>query len=175
MSMAAVTSAGVLAAESGGGTDNFLIPNGTFFYILAIFLIVFGVIAQFVVKPIQKVLNERDAMIAKTAQDNRQAAEQESSADADYRKELATARTEAGSIRDQARAEGREAVDQLRGAANDEVAGQLQKASEELSAESAALTPTLDSSAEALAVTLANRVLGVDAITTSGNQGRAGQ
>ena len=152
----------LLAAAEGGETSNFLIPNGTFFFVLAIFLIVFGIIAKFVVPPVQKVLSEREAMLAKTAQDNRQAAEQEAAAETDYRQELSAARSEAGSIRDTARAEGRQAVDEMRAAANGEVAGRLEQASAELTEESTALAPTLDSSAESLAVTLANRVLGVE-------------
>src|SRR3954466_2858803 len=32
----------ILAAEEGGGQSNFLIPNGTFFFVLIIFLIVLG-------------------------------------------------------------------------------------------------------------------------------------
>ena len=61
----------VLAAEEGGGQSNFLIPNGTFFFVLIIFLIVLGVIAKWVVPPISKVLREREAMVQKTAEDNR--------------------------------------------------------------------------------------------------------
>ena len=61
----------LLAAEAGGGTSNFLVPNGTFFVVLIIFLIVLGVIGTFVVPPITKVLRERDAMVTKTAADNK--------------------------------------------------------------------------------------------------------
>ena len=52
-------SATILAAEEGG-TSNFLIPNGTFFFVLLIFLIVLGVIAKWVVPPISTVLRERE-------------------------------------------------------------------------------------------------------------------
>ena len=93
----------LLAAEEGG-TQNFLIPNGTFFFVLAIFLIVLGVIGKFVVPPVQKVLGEREAMVAKTTEDNRRANEQQAAADSDYQKEMAAARTEASGIRDEARA-----------------------------------------------------------------------
>ena len=66
----------VLAADEGGGdggeTSNFLIPNGTFFFVLLIFLIVLGVIAKWVVPPVSKVLAEREAMLAKTAADTKQ-------------------------------------------------------------------------------------------------------
>ena len=151
----------VLAAEEGGGTQNFLIPNGTFFFVLAIFLIVLGVIAKFVVPPIQKVLGERERMVAKTAEDNRQAAAQEAAAEADYNKELATARSEAAGIRDQARAEGREVIDGYKARANEEVAGTLQQANDELKVQSDAIAPSLNASVETLSATLASRVLGV--------------
>ena len=86
----AIGEAGVtlLAAEEGG-TSNFLIPNGTFFFVLAIFLVVLGVIGKFVVPPIQKVLGERERMLVKTAEDNKRAVELEAAAEADYRGELA--------------------------------------------------------------------------------------
>lgn len=155
----------LLAAE--GGTQNFLIPNGTFFFVLAIFLIVLGVIGKFVVPPIQKVLGERERMVAKTTEDNRRAAEQEAAAEADYNAELAAARAEAAAIRDQARSEGRAVVDEKRARANEEVAGVLQQANDELKIQSDAIAGDLRTSAESLSVTLANRVLGVDALSSS--------
>src|SRR6478735_1909325 len=51
----------ILAAEKGGEKkDIFLIPNGTIFVILLIFLVVLGVIAKWVVPPVSKVLAERE-------------------------------------------------------------------------------------------------------------------
>jgi F-type H+-transporting ATPase subunit b len=169
----AIGEAGVtlLAAEEGG-TSNFLIPNGTFFFVLAIFLIVLGVIAKFVVPPIQKVLGERERMVAKTTEDNRKAADQEAAADADYRKELAAGRSEAAAIRDEARAEGRSVVDEKRAQANDEVAGAVQVANEELKLSSDAIAGDLRASVETLSATLASRVLGVDVSSTSVTTGR---
>ena len=151
----------VLASEEGGGTQNFLIPNGTFFFVLAIFLIVLGVIGKFVVPPIQKVLGERERMAAQITEDNRRAAAQEAAAEADYEKELATARSEAAGIRDAARAEGRQVVDDMRARANGEVAGTLQEANDELKLQSDSIAPTLNASVETLSATLASRVLGV--------------
>lgn len=157
----------LLAAEEGGGTSNFLIPNGTFFFVLAIFLIVLGVIGKFVVPPIQKVLGEREAMVVKTTEDNRKAAEQEAAADSDFQKELQAARTEASGIRDQARAEGRAILDEMRGRANEEVAATLQRASDQLKVQSDAIAGDLSSSVETLSATLASRVLGVEVSSTS--------
>ncbi len=64
--VSAIVLAASQAAEEGGESSNFLIPNGTFFVVLAIFLVVLAVIGTFVVPPILKVLRERDAMVAKT-------------------------------------------------------------------------------------------------------------
>ena len=152
----------VLAAEAEGGTTNFLIPNGTFFFILAIFLIVFAVIAKFVVIPIQNVLTERDRQLAQTSQDNRQAAEQDAATDRDYRQELSAARLEAGGLRDQARAEGRQVIDDKRAEANEEVSDRLRQAGEVLASEADALSPELNAAVDSLSVTLADRILGVD-------------
>ena len=158
----------VLAAEEGG-TQNFLIPNGTFFFVLAIFLILLGVIGKFVVPPIQKVLGERERMATQTADDNRRAAAQEAAAEADYNKEVATARSEAAAIRDAARAEGRQVIDDMRGQANDEVSGTLQDANDELKVQSDSIAPTLNASVETLSQTLASRVLGVPVSNTVGS------
>ena len=161
----------LLAAEAGGGTSNFLIPNGTFFFVLAIFLIVLGVIGTFVVPPIQKVLGERERMVAKTNEDNRKAAEQEAAATADYNKELATGRAEAAAIRDEARNDGRAVIDAKRAHANEVVAGELQQANDELKRQSDAIAGELRSSVDSLSAQLASRVLGVE-VSSSTVSGR---
>ena len=153
--------ASVLAAGEGG-SNNFLIPNGTFFVVLAIFLIVLGVIGTFVVPPIMRVLGERDAMVKKTIEDNRSAAEQFDAAHADYEAAMARARGEASGIRDEARAQGRSILEEMRGRASEEVALTLQRAGEELKQQGDAIAADLRSSVERLSVTLAGRVLGVD-------------
>ena len=56
---------------------------------LGIFLIVLGVIGKWVVPPISKVLREREAMVAKTVEDNRRAAQLRAAAEADYLKAMA--------------------------------------------------------------------------------------
>ncbi|MEX0580027.1 MAG: F0F1 ATP synthase subunit B [Mycobacterium sp.] len=150
----------VVASEEGG-TSNFLVPNGTFFFVLAIFLIVLGVIGKFVVPPVQKVLGERERMIAQTAEDNRRAASQEAAAEADYGTELASARSEASGLRDAARADGRQVVDEMKALANGEVAGTLDDANDELNLQSDSIAPTLNASVDTLSATLASRVLGV--------------
>ena len=166
---ATILASGQAAEEGGGGQSNFLIPNGTFFVVLIIFLIVLGVIAKWVVPPVSKVLDEREAMLAKTAADNRKSAEQVAAAQADYDQAMAGARTEASAIRDEARAAGRQVVDQARAEAAGEVAETVRQAGEQLSAQGAAAKADLDSSVDGLSATLAGRILGVD-VKSGGTQ-----
>ena len=77
-------------AAGEGETNNFLVPNGTFFVVLLIFLIVLGVIGTFVVPPIMRVLHERDEMVAKTIENNREADKQFAGAEADYEAAVGT-------------------------------------------------------------------------------------
>jgi F-type H+-transporting ATPase subunit b len=153
-------------AAEGGKTSNFLVPNGTFFFVLAIFLIVLGVIGTLVVPPVQKVLRERDAMVAKTTADNKKATEQFDAAQADYEEAMKEARVQASSLRDNARAEGRKVVDDARARAEQQVMSTLQLAAEQLKRERDAVELDLRANAAAMSATLASRILGVD-VTTS--------
>src|ERR1700747_3883760 len=97
---------GVVLAAASQAEGNFLIPNGTFFVVLLIFLIVLGVIGTFVVPPITRVLHERDEMVAKTVETNREADKQFAAAESDYEAAMARARREASGIREEQGAEG---------------------------------------------------------------------
>ncbi|HET9892134.1 MAG TPA: F0F1 ATP synthase subunit B [Mycobacterium sp.] len=149
------------------GGSNFLVPNGTFFFVLAIFLIVLAVIGTFVVPPIMKVLHERDAMVAKTVADNKKAAEQFEAAKADYEEALTEARVQASSLRDNARAEGRKVVEDARARAEQQVMSTLQMASEQLKRERDAVELDLRANVAAMSATLASRILGVEVAATA--------
>src|SRR6201997_616806 len=161
-----------VAAGEGGGTSNFLIPNGTFFVVLLIFLIVLGVIGAFVVPPIMRVLHERDEMVAKTLENNRQGDKQFAAAESDYEAAMARARREASGIRDEARAEGRKILEEMKGRAAGESALALQEAGGELKEQSDMIAVDLRSSMETLATTLASRVLRVDISREAAKTGR---
>jgi F-type H+-transporting ATPase subunit b len=152
----------ILAAEEGGGTSNFLLPNGTFFAVLLIFLITLAVIWKWVVPPVSKVLAEREAMLAKTVADNRKSAEQVAAAQADYDETMAGARSEASGIRDEARTSGRQVVDEKRAEASGAVAETVREAGEQLSGQRSAAESELQTSVDGLSETLASRILGVD-------------
>lgn len=157
----------ILAAAEEGGEEKpiFLLPNGTFFVVLLIFMIVLGVITKWVVPTVSKVLAEREAMLAKTTADNRKSAEQVAAAQADYDQAMAGARTEASAIRDEARAAGRQVVDEKRAEASGEVAETVRQADEQLSQAGSTTRSELESSVDPLSTTLASRILGVDVNT----------
>ncbi|WP_068278947.1 F0F1 ATP synthase subunit B [Aldersonia kunmingensis] len=161
-------SALLLAAEEGE-TTNFLIPNGTFFVELIIFLIVLGVIVKFVVPPISKVLSEREELLAKTAEDNHQAARELADADAAYKEELGGARAEASRIREEGRAEGQAVLDEMRDQAKQESDAIAQRASAELQEQGRQIAQELQGRVGPLSETLANRVLGVEGASASTN------
>ena len=154
------------ASQAAEGGNNFLVPNGTFFFVLAIFLVVLGVIGTWVVPPILKVLRERDAMVAKTASDTKKSAEQFEAAQADYEEAMKEARVQASSFRDNARAEGRKVVEGARARAEQEVMSTLQLAAEQLKRERDAVELDLRANVGTMSATLASRILGVD-VTTS--------
>lgn len=167
-----VLASGQVVAEGG---NNFLVPNGTFFFVLAIFLIVLAVIGTFVVPPVMRVLRERDNMVAKTVADNKKATEQFDAAKADYEEALTEGRVKASSLRDNARAEGRKVVEDARARAEQQVMSTLQMASEQLKRERDAVELDLRANVAGMSATLASRILGIEvapATSATGNSGR---
>lgn len=171
----------ILAAgqsAEGGKTNNFLVPNGTFFFVLAIFLIVLAIIGTFVVPPILRVLRERVAMVAKALADNKKANEQFDAAQADYDEVMRAARLEASSLRDNARAEGRKVIEDARARAEQQAMSTLQVAAEQLKRERDAVELDLRANVVSMSAILASRILGVDvapvatAASSTGSSGR---
>jgi F-type H+-transporting ATPase subunit b len=158
-------SAVVLAAASQA-EGNFLLPNGTFFVVLIIFLIVLGVIGTFVVPPVMRVLTKREKMVTKTLADNKKSAEQFAAAKEDYEKAMSEGRVTASAARDDARAEGRKVLEEMRSRAEEQVSTTLQDAAEQLKRDGDAVAADLRSRVESMSTTLASRILGVE-ITTS--------
>jgi F-type H+-transporting ATPase subunit b len=58
----------LLASSASSGGSNFLIPNGTLIVELVMFIIVLGVVAKFILPPLQKAMSDREATIRESAQ-----------------------------------------------------------------------------------------------------------
>jgi len=149
----------VLAAEEGGDSI-FLIPNGTFWVELLIFLIVLGVVMRYVVPPVKKAMRDRQEMVRRQIEESRETRERLEQADAKYRELLGEARTEAAKIRDEARAEAGKIKADLREQAEREVAQIRQRGEEQLSTQREQVMRELRSEIGQLAVALAGRIVG---------------
>ncbi|KIA63415.1 ATP synthase F0F1 subunit B [Nocardia vulneris] len=139
--------------------ENFLLPNGTFFAELLIFVTVLGVIWRFVVPPINRALEEREARVAKTEADERAAAALRAEVDQRYRSALTEAEGVAAEIRKQARVQGRSLIAQRKAGAQEEADAMVARTAIELRAEAERIGAELHDSVEPLARTLAERVI----------------
>jgi F-type H+-transporting ATPase subunit b len=159
-------------ASPARASSIFLIPNGTFFVELIIFVIVLLVLGWYVAPAIGKALRDREEMIKREAEESQLASEKLAAADARFAEALAEARAESGRIRDTARAEGQRALDELREQAGTEVAGLSRRAGEELASQREQALRELSPHVRELAETLAGRVLGTTDVDAPVREGR---
>lgn len=148
-----------LAAE-GGGQSNFLLPNGTFFVELLLFVIVFIIFTKWIVPPLAKSMQERQDMVRKQAEDREEAVQQLKLAQEKYETALAEARTEAAKIRDEARADAQKIRDEMRADTDREVARIHQQGEEQLAAQRDETVRALRAEIGGLSTDLAGRILG---------------
>lgn len=159
MTTARTLAAQVLAQEGGGG-NNFLIPNATFFAELVIFLGVLWVIWRYVVPPVRRAMNQRQDMVRKQVEESQAASERLEAAERKYQEALDEARTEAAKIREGARGEAQRIKEEMRDSAEREVAGIRQRGEEQLATQREQVVRELRSEIGNLAVTLSERMVG---------------
>ena len=148
------------AVPEAAASNNFLLPNGTFFVELVIFLVFFYLLRSLVVKPIQKVLNERAELLRRQAQEAEDARRRMREAEARYQQALQEARTEAARIRDEAREKGQQIIDQAVQEAQAEADRAIAEGRARLDAERDALVGDLRASIGTLALDLAGKLAG---------------
>lgn len=148
----------ILAEEQ----NNFLLPNGTFFAVLIIFLIVLGILWRFVVPPIQQAMAERHERVRKQRDEAERASQRFAEADQRYREALSEARNESSQIRDEARSEGNRIIEELREQANAEVAQTREHAEQQLAQQRRQVGNELREAVGELSTKLASHVVGTD-------------
>lgn len=140
--------------------DNFLVPNATFFVELVLFLVLFFVMAKFVVPPLAKAMREREEMVRKAARDREEATKQLRQAQERYQSELSDARVEAARIRDEARAEAQGIRDEMKQKADQEVARIREQGEQQLAEHRSEAVRQLRGEIGGLSSELAERVVG---------------
>ncbi|MBV9313746.1 MAG: F0F1 ATP synthase subunit B [Pseudonocardia sp.] len=146
----------VLAQE----TNNFLLPNATFFAELFGFLLILFVFWRYIIPPLSKSLRERQDMVQKQVEDAEEAQRKLKQAEQRYDQALAEARTEAAKIRDSARADSERIREELREQAKAEVERIRQRGEEQLATQRDQVVRQLRGELGGLALQLAERLVG---------------
>ncbi len=150
------TQPGAVAVAS----TNFLVPNGTFIAELVAFLIVLAILYRYVLPIVSKAVNDRQEMIRRSIEDSREAKERLEAAEAEYKEALATTRTDAARIREEARAQGQQIIDEMRKTAQEEAERISERERARMETERAQLVHQLRAEVGQIAVELAGRVVG---------------
>ena len=148
------------AAEEGEKTSNFLIPNGTFFVELGAFLLLFYLIARYIVPPINRAMTRRQEAIRNEFAQLDEAKKEAQGAEEEFKAQIADARKEAARIREEAREQGAAIIVEMREQAQAEAARIVEHAHAQTAAERQQAVATLRSEVGALATSLAGRIVG---------------
>ena len=140
--------------------NNFIVPNATFFVELVIFFVMFGVLAKWVVPPINRAMTERRELLRRRAEEAQEAREKMAAAEADYRKALAEARHSASRLREEARESGASILSEAREAAHEEARGIVDQAHQQIEQERREAFQSLRGDLGSAAAGLAERIVG---------------
>jgi F-type H+-transporting ATPase subunit b len=151
--------AGQLVAPNAMAS-NFLVPNATFFVELIAFAIMFFLLARYVIPPINRAMTARQEAIRKEFAEAEEAKQNASSAEAEFKAQIADARKEAARIREGAREEGAQIIAEMREQAQTEASRIVEHAQAQIAAERQQALTTLRAEVGTLATSLAGRIVG---------------
>ena len=157
---AMLTPLALAAAEEEEGTSNFLIPNATFFVELGAFLLLFFLLARYVIPPINKAMTARQDAIRSEFEEAEAAQEKANSAEEELKAQLADARREAGRIREEAREQGNGIIAEAKEQAQVEAQRVKEQAQAQIAAERQQALTSLRAEVGTLATSLAGRIVG---------------
>ena len=148
------------AAEEEEKTQNFLIPNATFFVELGAFALLFFLLTKYVIPPVNAAMERRQEAIRSEFAELDEAKAEAKGAEEEYKAQLADARKEAARIREEAREQGAQIVAEARDAAVVEANRVKDTAQAQIAAERQAALTSLRTEVGSLATTLAGRIVG---------------
>ena len=158
--IAVIGESGSVEFLASGGSQNFLLPNGTFFFELILFGVVFFLISRYIVPPIREALAARSERVRQTQADRDEAERKRAETDRRRHEILSEARSSATSIREEARASARSTVEQRRTEAEEQVAQRRSEGESALAEERSRVWSDLEGRMPELSTTLAERILG---------------
>jgi len=140
--------------------SNFLVPNGTFWVELIAFVIMFGIIAKWIIPPINRAMTARQDAIRKEFEELEESKQGAKDAEAEFKAQIADARKEAARIREEAREQGNEIVGEAKEQAQVEAQRVKDQAHAQITAERQAALTSLRAEVGTLATSLAGRIVG---------------
>jgi F-type H+-transporting ATPase subunit b len=152
-------------------TNNFLVPNGTFWVELIAFAIMFFILAKYIVPPINRAMTNRQDAIRKQFADLDQAKADAHSAEDEFRAQIADARHEAARIREEAREQGAAIIAEMREQAQTEANRIVEHAHAQIEADRQQAVTSLRAEVGSLATDLAGRIVG-EALEDQARQSR---
>lgn len=140
--------------------SNFLVPNGTFIVEVIAFLLMLGVLAKWVVPPINKAMTARQEGIRQQFDELEEAKAKAEAAEHEYRSQLTDARHEAARIRERAREDGAAIIADMREQAREESQRIIKQGNAQVEAERQKVVQQLRTELGGMATTLAERIVG---------------
>jgi F-type H+-transporting ATPase subunit b len=140
-------------------TNNFLVPNGTFFFEWIVFILVVIFLAVKIIPRITAMIDQRQATIRKQFEDAEAAKARLEAAEKEYAEALAETRRDASRLREQAQAERAEIVEEARSEAQARVDEMLANAADRLATERQQTILALRDEIGELAMTLSERIV----------------
>jgi F-type H+-transporting ATPase subunit b len=140
-------------------TNDFLLPNGTFFFEWLVFILVVIFIARKIIPRISEMLEKRQETIRQQFADAESAKQRLEAAEKEYTEALAETRRDASRLREQAQAERAEIVEEARNEARTQVEEMLAAAEERMATERQQAILSLRNEVGELAMTLSERIV----------------
>src|SRR3954447_11850225 len=150
-------SALVLAAE--GETNNFLIPNGTFFFELIVFALILLFLYKKVIPRISAMIEKRQETIRQQFEDAEKAKEDAEKAKKEYTDALAETRKEISRLREEANAEKAQIIEEARSTARVEAEAVAEQERAKLATERQQVLMSLRNEIGELAFTLSEKIV----------------
>jgi F-type H+-transporting ATPase subunit b len=140
--------------------SNFLVPNGTFLVELAAFILMFFLLARYVIPPINKAMTARQEAIRQEFEELEESKQEAKHAEAEFKAQIADARKEANRIREEAREQGNAIIAEAKEQAQVEAQRIKEQAHAQIAAERQQALTSLRAEVGSLATSLAGRIVG---------------
>jgi F-type H+-transporting ATPase subunit b len=151
--------AAVLAAASSDKTNNFLIPNGTFFFELLLFLVVLWILAKKIVPRINSAIEQRQETIRQQFEEAEQTKARLEATEKEYKEALAETRRESTRLREEAQAERATIIEEARSEATRRAEEILEANRDRLATERHQILLSLRNEIGELAITLSEKIV----------------